>query len=84
MTASFYILEGASYKMQREAWQIPRAEMELKVPGGLKSTDYFRGENSTRRKLRRAVEGPQTADYQSLCTHKGNKDLSKRIRENDS
>lgn len=58
MTASFYILEGASYKMQREAWQIPKAEMELKVPGRLKSTDYFRGESCTKRKLQRAVEGP--------------------------
>ena len=58
MTASFYILEEASYKMQREAWKIPRVEMELKFPGGLKSTDYFRRESSTKRKLQRAVEGP--------------------------
>ena len=58
MTASFYILEGASYKMQRETWQIPRAEIELKFPGGLKSTDYFRRESSAKRKLQRAVEDP--------------------------
>jgi len=43
--------------MQRGAWQIPRAEIELKVPGGLKSTDSFRGESCTKRKLQRALEG---------------------------
>lgn len=44
--------------MQRGTWQIPRVEIELKVPGGLKSTYSFRGESCTERKLQRAVEGP--------------------------
>ena len=44
--------------MQRGAWKIPRVEMELKVPEGLKSTDSFRGESCTKRKLQRAIEGP--------------------------
>lgn len=55
--------------MQRGTWQIPRVEIELKVPGGLKSTYSFRGESCTERKLQRAVEGPLKQQTTNHCVH---------------